>query len=56
MIAHNHPSGSPYASEEDLKITKGIKEAGELLDFRLIDHLILGIDDDNSSFMEKGWL
>jgi DNA repair protein RadC len=56
IIAHNHPSGSPYASEEDLKITKGIKEAGELLDFRLIDHLILGIDDDNSSFMEKGWL
>jgi DNA repair protein RadC len=56
MIAHNHPSGSPYASEEDLKLTKRIKEAGELLDFRLIDHLILGIDDDNSSFMEKGWL
>ncbi len=56
IIAHNHPSGSPYASEEDLKLTKRINEAGELLDFRLIDHLILGIDDDNSSFMEKGWL
>jgi DNA repair protein RadC len=56
VIAHNHPSGNLDASEEDLKITKKIKEAGELLDVRLIDHLILGIQDDYSSFMEKGWL
>jgi len=39
-----------------LKLTKRIKEAGELLDVRLIDHLILGIKDDYSSFAEKGWL
>ena len=56
VIAHNHPSGNLDASEEDLKITKKIKEAGELLDVRLIDHLILGIKDDYSSFIEKGWL
>ncbi len=56
VIAHNHPSGNLDASEEDLKLTKKIKEAGELLDIRLIDHLILGIQDDYSSFMEKGWL
>ena len=43
VIAHNHPSGNLEASEEDLKLTKRIKEAGELLDVRLIDHLILGI-------------
>ena len=56
VIAHNHPSGNLDASDEDLKLTKRIKEAGELLDVRLIDHLILGIDDDYSSFAEKGWL
>ena len=56
VIAHNHPSGNLDASEEDLKLTKKIKEAGELLDVRLIDHLILGIKDDYSSFIEKGWL
>jgi DNA repair protein RadC len=56
VIAHNHPSGNLDASEEDLKLTKRIKDAGELLDVRLIDHLILGIDDDYSSFAEKGWL
>lgn len=56
VIAHNHPSGNLEASEEDLKLTKRIKEAGELLDIRLIDHLILGIDSDYSSFAEKGWL
>jgi DNA repair protein RadC len=56
VIAHNHPSGNLDASEEDLKLTKKIKEAGELLDVRLLDHLILGINDDYSSFTEKGWL
>jgi DNA repair protein RadC len=56
VIAHNHPSGNLDASEEDLRLTKRIKEAGELLDVQLIDHLILGIDDDYSSFAEKGWL
>ena len=56
VIAHNHPSGNLDASEEDLKLTKRIKESGEILDVRLIDHLILGINDDYSSFMEKGWL
>jgi DNA repair protein RadC len=56
VIAHNHPSGNLDASDEDLKLTKRIKEAGELLDVRLIDHLILGIKDDYASFTEKGWL
>jgi DNA repair protein RadC len=55
VIANNYPRGNLDASEEDLKLTKRIKEAGELLDGQLIDHLILGIDDDYSSFTEKGW-
>lgn len=41
IIAHNHPSGNLKASEADKNITKKIKEAGEILDIKLIDHLIL---------------
>jgi DNA repair protein RadC len=46
VIAHNHPSGNLEASEGNLKLPKRIKEAGELLDVRLIDHLNLGINDN----------
>jgi len=41
IISHNHPSGNTNPSESDLKITKKIKEAGELLDIQLLDHIIL---------------
>ena len=41
IVAHNHPSGSLKPSAEDIKITKEIKEAGNLLKIQLLDHLIL---------------
>lgn len=41
ILAHNHPSGNLSPSEADLKITKKIKEAAQLLDVSLLDHLIL---------------
>lgn len=41
VLIHNHPSGSLRPSTADLKITKQIKEAGELLNIKLIDHLII---------------
>jgi len=41
IIAHNHPSGNSNPSESDLKITQKIKEAGNLLDIQLLDHIIL---------------
>lgn len=41
IIAHNHPSGQLVASASDKQITKKIKEAGEILDIKLLDHLIL---------------
>ena len=40
-IAHNHPSGNLQPSDADLKITQKIKQAGELLDIPVLDHLIL---------------
>ncbi len=42
IIIHNHPSGDPTPSANDFIITRRMKEAGELLDIRLIDHIIIG--------------
>ena len=42
FIAHNHPSGDPTPSKEDLEITKRLAEAGNLMGIPLIDHIICG--------------
>lgn len=42
ILLHNHPSGDPSPSREDIMITQTMKEAGELMDIPLIDHIILG--------------
>jgi DNA repair protein RadC len=42
IVAHNHPSGDPAPSGEDLRITAELAEAGRLLDIELLDHLIIG--------------
>ncbi|MBI1280049.1 MAG: DNA repair protein RadC [Anaerolineaceae bacterium] len=42
ILAHNHPSGDPTPSPEDLEITHTLIAAGKLLDIQLIDHLIMG--------------
>ncbi len=42
LIAHNHPSGSPDPSPEDVAITRAVVEAGRLLDVECLDHLIMG--------------
>ncbi|MDO4977573.1 MAG: DNA repair protein RadC [Eubacteriales bacterium] len=42
ILLHNHPSGCPEPSKEDLVITKRIKEAGDLLGISLSDHIIIG--------------
>lgn len=53
ILFHNHPSGNLTASKEDREVTKRIKEAGELLGIKLIDHLILSHDDYYLSLMEE---
>lgn len=53
VIAHNHPSGSLRPSEQDIRITKTIKEGGRLLDIQLIDHLILS-GEGYYSFADEG--
>ncbi|MBM7872250.1 DNA repair protein RadC [Clostridium pascui] len=42
IVCHNHPSGDPNPSQEDINITKRLKECGKLLGIDLLDHLIIG--------------
>jgi DNA repair protein RadC len=42
IVAHNHPSGDPAPSPEDIAVTRAIVEAGRLLDIEVLDHLIIG--------------
>ena len=44
IVAHNHPSGNPTASPEDIAVTKRLKEAGGIMGIELLDHLIIGED------------
>ena len=55
IIAHNHPSGSLKPSAEDINITKKIKEAGNILNIQLLDHLII-TQDHYFSFADEGLL
>lgn len=55
ILAHNHPSGEAEPSKADRLITKRLKQALELVDIRLPDHLIIG-GMDIVSFAERGWL
>src|SRR3989344_8807208 len=42
ILIHNHPSGDPSPSKEDVDITKKIKEAGQIVDIKVLDHIIIG--------------
>lgn len=44
VLCHNHPSGNAVPSEQDIAITRKIKEAGELININLADHIIIGSD------------
>ena len=45
ILVHNHPSGDTTPSKEDEEVTNKIKEGGELLDIKVLDHVIVGKDD-----------
>jgi DNA repair protein RadC len=42
IVVHNHPSGDPTPSPDDVALTRAILQAGELLDIKLLDHIIIG--------------
>jgi DNA repair protein RadC len=60
VLAHNHPSGDPTPSEADIKVTRDLIRAGQLLKIEVLDHIILGrrTDDrpkDYASLREAGY-
>lgn len=52
ILIHNHPSGNPEPSSEDIRITKKIVESGKILDIPIFDHLIIA-GETYTSFVEK---
>jgi DNA repair protein RadC len=55
IFVHNHPSGDSFPSQEDLEITRRLKSCGEILGFRILDHIILG-RSQIYSFSDRGAL
>ena len=55
ILLHNHPSGDPTPSREDILITRRIRDAGALIGIELLDHIILG-DNKYVSLGEQGFL
>jgi DNA repair protein RadC len=55
ILAHNHPSGDPEPSEDDLALNKRLAEAGKILGIEVIDHIIIA-KSGYLSFKEKGLL
>ena len=54
ILAHNHPSGNLKPSEADISITRKVNDAANLLDIKLLDHLILSPEDKYYSLSDEG--
>ena len=55
ILVHNHPSGDPEPSSDDVQITMQVAEAGELIGIPVLDHIIIG-DNSFVSLKERGFL
>lgn len=55
IVAHNHPSGQPDPSREDIEVTKRLSEAGKIMGCDILDHIIVGAEK-YVSLKEKGYL
>jgi len=53
ILAHNHPSGDPEPSEDDLEITKRLIEAGKIIGIDVLDHIIITKNKSPFSFKEN---
>lgn len=56
IVSHQHPSGDPTPSIEDIEVTKRIAEAGKTLGIQLLDHIIVTHKGNHISLKEKGYL
>lgn len=55
VLAHNHPSGDPEPSREDVELTRRLVSAGELLGIDVLDHIVIG-DREHVSFADRGMI
>jgi DNA repair protein RadC len=55
ILAHNHPSGDPSPSRQDLELTARLREVGELCGITVLDHLVVAADGF-ISLAERGWM
>lgn len=55
LFVHNHPSGDPHPSKDDIDITKRLIETGKIIGINVLDHIIIG-DGRYLSLMEKGYI
>lgn len=55
IVGHNHPSGMPEPSKEDIEVTKRLAEAGKIIGIDVLDHIIVG-DKSYVSLKEKGYI
>lgn len=53
LFVHNHPSGDPTPSREDIELTNRLRQAGEVMGVRVLDHIIIG-NGDYVSFTDRG--
>jgi len=53
ILSHNHPSGEPTASADDISITKKLEKAGKILGINVVDHIIIGSRDNFISMKEE---
>lgn len=53
IVAHNHPSGDPTPSREDIDVTKRLASTGKMLGIELLDHVVIGINGNMVSLKEK---
>lgn len=55
IVMHNHPSGDPTPSEADIRVTRDLARAGQLLKVELLDHVVVGLEK-HQSLRELGYL
>ena len=56
IAVHNHPSGNPEPSPEDIAVTRTLEEAGRILEIPLLDHIIIGTEDNWVSLRRQGYI
>jgi DNA repair protein RadC len=56
ILAHNHPSGDPEPSAEDVTLTRRLVQGGELLGIEVLDHVVLGLGMRYVSFKDRGMI